>query len=93
MPLAKQFLYLADLKNDEVCIQITCYYLIVGPLLVKNKSRCKFSDLEKEIYYSISAEMILAQPSSCSSQHTRSPTSGTARFAYVPRELPPGPAT
>ena len=48
---------------------------------------------EKEIYYSITAEMILAQPSSCSSQHTRSPTSGTARFAYVPRELPLGPAT
>ena len=43
---------------------------------------------EKEIYYSITAEMIIARPSSCSSQHTLSPTSGTARFAYVPRELP-----
>ena len=43
---------------------------------------------EKEIYYSITAEMIIARPSSCSSQHTLSPISGTARFAYVPRELP-----
>ena len=48
---------------------------------------------KKEIHYSIIAEMILARPSPFSSQHTLSPTSGTARFAYVPRELPPRPAT